>query len=243
MKNLSIYFLCLLFLSFFEAKAQRTEIIPMGTGLTVTWDNYQKTDRLPVIIFCHQAGWSRGEYREIAPKVSAWGFTCMAVDLRSGGEVNGVVNETAARAKKQGLPTSYLDTEPDIIKAIDFFHVNYGRPVILWGSSYSASMVLKIGAADERVKAVVAFSPGEYFGDKLNLKEAIKGITKPVFVTSSKKESTELAALISDIKGPNTIHFIPSGEGEHGSRALWEEKADHQEYWDAIKRFLYSKIR
>ena len=106
MKNLSSYFLCLLFLTFFEVQAQyRTELIPMGGGLEVTWDNYQKTDRLPVIIFCHQAGWSRGEYLEIIPKVRAWGFTCMAVDLRSGGEVNGVVNQTAARAKKEGLPT------------------------------------------------------------------------------------------------------------------------------------------
>ena len=36
------------------------------------------------IVMFHQAGWSRGEYREIAPKLVAKGYRVLAVDQRAG---------------------------------------------------------------------------------------------------------------------------------------------------------------
>ena len=46
----------------------------------------------PVLVLFHQAGWSRGEYREIAPKLNELGYICLAIDQRSGKGVNGVAN-------------------------------------------------------------------------------------------------------------------------------------------------------
>ena len=55
-------------------------------NLEITADWYSIPDSTaPIIILYHQAGWSRGEYIEIAPKLNAMGFQCLAVDQRSGG--------------------------------------------------------------------------------------------------------------------------------------------------------------
>ena len=65
----------------------------------LTADVYAPHDKSnPFIVLCHQAGWSRGEYRDIAPKLNQLGFNCMAIDQRSGEAVNDVANETFAAA-------------------------------------------------------------------------------------------------------------------------------------------------
>src|ERR1041385_9201704 len=80
---------------------------PSIDGLIITADSYLQDDSLPWILLCHQAGYSRGEYKETAAKFEAFGYNCLAIDQRSGGEVNGIKNETAARAKEQGKPMDY----------------------------------------------------------------------------------------------------------------------------------------
>ncbi|MCB9231621.1 MAG: dienelactone hydrolase family protein [Bacteroidia bacterium] len=207
-------------------------------GLTVTADMYVGAKDGDVIVMCHQASFSRGEYVETAQKLAAMGYNCLALDQRSGDQVNGIQNETNERALEKGLPTGYLDAEQDILAAIDFTFKNTGKKVILMGSSYSASLALKIGAKSDKVKAVIAFSPGEYFGDQLNLAETIKGMSKPVFITSSKKEAPAVKGLSAGIQSEKLVQFVPTVDGFHGSKALWEEKAGHEEYWRALKAFL-----
>ena len=54
-------------------------------GVRITADYYKvHADTVPLILLFHQAGWSRGEYIEIAPRLTQMGFNCMAIDLRSG---------------------------------------------------------------------------------------------------------------------------------------------------------------
>ena len=65
--------------------------------ITITADCYKVDESSPYILLFHQAGSSRGEYKEIAGKLTNLGYNCLAVDLRSGNEVNNVVNETARR--------------------------------------------------------------------------------------------------------------------------------------------------
>ncbi|MDF1672231.1 MAG: hypothetical protein P1U41_01915, partial [Vicingaceae bacterium] len=101
--------------------AQKTVSFKAKDGLEITADLYlTKDDKAPIIILFHQAGWSRGEYKEIAPKLNKLGFNCMAVDQRSGGDVNEIDNETFKRAEKKGLPTTYVDAIPDLNAAIDY---------------------------------------------------------------------------------------------------------------------------
>ena len=111
-------------------------------GLEITADFYYGASKDKVVLLCHQAGFSRGAYNEIAPRLVAQGLSCMAVDLRSGGEVNGVLNETHARATAQGLSTNYQDSEQDIRAALDYLKSQGFKKVVLWGSFSILSLSL-----------------------------------------------------------------------------------------------------
>ena len=98
-------------ISFFISSGFKTVHYKSKDGIQITADLYMshKTSA-PFIVLFHQARWSRGEYREIAPKLNKMGFNCLAVDQRSGDAVNGVENETkkSADRKSTRLNTSHV---------------------------------------------------------------------------------------------------------------------------------------
>ena len=71
MKSFKFLFITILFLSFsLNSSAKvKTVIYKSHDGLLITANLYlsHKADA-PFIILFHQAGWSRGEYKETAPK-------------------------------------------------------------------------------------------------------------------------------------------------------------------------------
>jgi dienelactone hydrolase len=215
-------------------------------NLPITADSYAPyaAAATPVIVLFHQAGSSRGEYDEIAPRLNTLGFNCIAVDLRSGGYAQGKANQTAIRAAQAGLPTRYIDALPDIIAALQYAHKQYpGSRVIAWGSSYSAALVLKVaGDHAELADAVLAFSPGEYFsqqGKSENwIRESAQHIKVPVFITSAKDEAGSWAAIFQAIPSATKTRFIPATQGNHGAKALWGKYPDSAAYWGAVTRFL-----
>lgn len=206
-------------------------------GLLITADQYHINESAEVILLCHQAGWSRGEYAEIAPKLNDLGFNCIAIDQRSGGSINGVINETAKRASDEGKSTGFNDAKQDITAAVAHAKELYGSDVILWGSSYSSSLALIVATEDENVQKVLAFSPGEYLTD-VNVGERIASLSKPAFLASAKNEQAQTKLLYDAIAASQKTQFVPVGDGEHGSRALWEQMQDNEEYWTAVKEFL-----
>lgn len=239
MRILSALFL-LLFVACADAPAQEGTSITFKApdGLSVTADIYNTGRDLPWILLCHQAGYSRGEYLKIAPKLNALGFNCVAIDQRSGNEVNGVENRTAMAAKRAGTGTSYGDAVQDIVQAIQYTSkLAGGKQIILWGSSYSAALACKIGKENPQVYKVVAFSPGEYIKG-VNITQAVAGIGKPIFVTSSREEAKAVSELVKGVEPNMLTHFAPQEPGVHGSRALWENNDNHAAYWDALRKFL-----
>ena len=79
---------------------------------------------------------------------------------------------------------------------MDFaYEMNGNNPIIILGSSYSASLALLISTETEKVKAVIAFSPGEHLKG-VKLAEELKSLTKPIFVTSSKSEIDEVSEVL-----------------------------------------------
>lgn len=219
--------------------SQQTVTFLAADSVVVTADHYVTSTQNPYLILLHQAGYSRGEYRETAPKFANLGFNCLAVDLRSGGEVNFVKNRTNADAKDKHKATGYLDSRPDIAAAIDYVASRSNKPIILVGSSYSASLSLIEATENFKVKALVVFSPGEYFGDDLIVKSATEKLYVPVLALSSKLEYPDMQNMLSHLKKKHLNLFKPTlGEGVHGSRALWEKNPNHQEYWMALTQFF-----
>jgi dienelactone hydrolase len=207
-------------------------------GLEVTADLYEIDVTYPLVILCHQAGWSRGEYRETALWLNGRAFNCLAVDQRSGDGVNEVPNATAARAKKLGKGQAYLDAEQDIVAAVGWAAAHTLKGIILVGSSYSASLALKVGHDKARVVGIAAFSPGEYFGAKLKLGKAIDGLAKPTFITASQAEMPKALALAAHVQPAFLRTYTPTAAGHHGSRALWTTNAGYEGYREAFLNWL-----
>jgi dienelactone hydrolase len=242
MKNSILIFLSILT---FQLFSQEKITFKASDGLEITASLYiTNPETSPLILLFHQAGWSRGEYNEIAPKLNKLGFNCIAIDQRSGGEVNGIINETYKRALLENKGTSYVDALVDLNSAINYARSNYkkAKKLIIWGSSYSAGLVLKIAGDRKDVDAVLAFSPGEYFA-KLGraddwIKKSAKNITIPTFITSAKLEKKKWWEIAEVIPASNKAYFLPTKLGKHGSRALWNKFSDSKEYWKAVEEFL-----
>ncbi len=225
------------------SKAQ-TVSFQAADGLTVTGDLYLTKDfEAPFILLCHQAGYSRGEYLEIAPKLNQLVCNCLAIDQRSGRGVNGVTNETNKAAKDAGLPTAYADAYPDLEAALRYIIEQYHpKQLIAWGSSYSASLVLILAAEHpQEIQAVLAFSPGEYYSfNDQRISDYAARITQPVFITSAKSEEQAWRGIADSVSSAGSIFFVPQGSGVHGSSALMEKTNNNAEYWTAVEGFLQS---
>jgi dienelactone hydrolase len=217
---------------------------PTAGGIKARADVYESKSSSPTLILLfHQAGSSRGEYREIAPKLVELGYRVMAVDQRSGGAVNRVPNETHRRASKKRLARSYLDAYGDLEAALAYARTELkAARIVVWGSSYSASLVLRLTAEhSDEVTAVMAFSPGEYFEKDKGADYIVsfaKRVKQPVFVTSAKKEREQVKPIFDASPAEKKILFTPASKGQHGSRALWAKWPDNDVYWAAVNGFL-----
>jgi len=234
-------FITLLFtlVLFINLNAQQTVRFTSEDGVEVIADHYVISTRNPYIILLHKAESSRGEFREIAPKLANLGFNCLAVDLRCGNESAFVKNLTYLDAETKSKSISMLDAQKDIQAAIDFVASRSQKPIILLGSSFSASLALIEATSNFKVKAVVAFSPGEYFNDSLNVRQSIHNIYVPILGLSTKMEYSDMSTLLGDVRKKHLTLFRPSnGEGRHGAEALWESNPNHKEYWMVLTQFF-----
>ena len=223
-----------------NSKPYNTIQFPSQDGLLITADIYEVTNHKGYILLCHRSHCNRAEYRETAPKLNALGYSCLAIDQRSGMKVFGETNETSLLAKQKGLATGYLDAKLDIEAAVDFlFKKNNKQPIIILGSSYSAALALLIATKTDKIKAVVTFSPGEHLKG-INLAEEIKSLDKSTFITSAKKEIEEASQVVRFVNPSHITQFKPEVEGFHGSKTLWKSVKGYESYWQALGEFLLS---
>lgn len=221
-----------------SAQTARRVKFPSNDGVTITADMYEVDPSYPWVVLFHMAQSSRGEFQRIAPKLNKLEVNCIAVDLRSGKENNFIVNETYVLAKNTGLGTSYMDAEVDMKAAIEKAYLIARKPVIIFGSSYSASLALKLAAEMPQVKAVIAFSPGEYFGKELDVEAAASGLSKPAFIACGSDEKKYTDAIANAVKSSKKIYFAPGKGGAHGSKCLDKNTEGETEYWIQMINFI-----
>lgn len=207
---------------------------------TVVGELYEANPNAPVILLCHQFGWNKFEYADIAPVLNEMGFTALAVDLTGGGSFGNHTNETVEN-RGEFEQEKLLDyAEEELAASIDFLKKKYGKKVTVWGSSYSATLVILAAEKNNEVNASISFSAFNHFGERRpSLESIIPKIKKPMFMTSARVESKIIDEILLDVKlRKRQYHFTPAESGEHGSKALWNSKDDHEEYWREIKKFL-----
>ena len=155
-------------------------------------------------------------------------------------KVNGVKNQTHKDAKKKDKKTKYPNAFPDLEATLAYVSKTYSpSKTIVWGSSYSSSLVFILAAKHKEIDAVLSFSPGEYFEfEDKKIEDWAAQVDCPVFVTSSRKEGEDCGVIFKKASNENNVQYIPEVSGFHGSKALWEEKKGHEGYWDAVGTFL-----
>jgi len=210
-------------------------------GVTVYGDYYTNGNpHRPLILLFHQAGSNRGEYSTIAPRLVEAGFNCLAIDQRAGGDMWGQKNQTVEHL---GHSASYLDAERDLEAALNWSRtVEKKGKVILWGSSYSASLVFVVAAQHpDEVSGVLSFSPGEYFERKDMIRKAAARVHMPVYITcgSGAKEAANARPIYEAVASKDKVFFLPP-TGVHGSKTLRTDSdaAGAARNWQEVLAFL-----
>lgn len=215
-----------------------TVVIRAADGVAVHGALYPAAKPRATILLFHQAGSGKGEYRTIAPRLAAAGYTALAIDQRSGGSLFGR-NETVAAADRSA---SYLDAERDLEAAFAWAKARK-LPVLLWGSSYSGALVFRVAARHPgEVRAVLAFSPGEYLGRPALVRHAAAVVRAPIFVTSAADPGEVAAARAILAASPATLKVLhaPRAGSVHGSATLIAVRGGRsaETAWAAVLAFL-----
>jgi pimeloyl-ACP methyl ester carboxylesterase len=235
--------LSFLVLNSFDLIRKSTVTFKSADGLEVTADQYISDPQNPYLILFHEQESSRGEFGAIARRLCKMDYNCLAVDLRNGGSKNFISNETTKLCRDRRCSQSPADIEQDMIAAINFAREQSSRPVILLGSCANGSLALKLAGENENVRAVVAFSPGEYFLPQLSIQDTISGLEKPAFITAARSEIPYVSQLISGIEGSRLTLFEPQlGEGNRGTESLLPGTENNSEYWLALLLFFKDLI-
>lgn len=222
---------------------QETVLLKAADGVAVYGTYVEPNEPKAVILLFHQADSGQGEYARIAPKLNAERYATLTLDQRSGGEMFGG-NWTV---KALGRSADYLDARKDLEAALAWAQAKK-LPLILWGSSYSASLAFLVAADHpKQVAAVLAFSPDEYFDGKPGVRDAAAKLTIPVFVTSAQdpKEIAAAKALIDAVPGTAKRQFVPTRGGVHGSSILNPDRnaAGAEDAWNAVLPFVRGVAR
>jgi alpha-beta hydrolase superfamily lysophospholipase len=225
-----------------HAEAQQVTF-PATDGDTVhaTWYRTGGTPAALILAF-HQGGASgEAEYGPIAARLNREGFDVLAVDQRAGGSLFGGVNRTV---RDQGGETGYCEAAPDLEGALAYARAERADlPIILWGSSYSAALVLRLAATNpEAVVAVLAFSPAS--GEPMTGcrgEEVSHDIDVPVLALRPRGEmEREPVAMQMQLFRNQGHQVFVADPGEHGSSMLVEERvgASIEATWEKVREFL-----
>jgi alpha-beta hydrolase superfamily lysophospholipase len=248
MKFLTIFVL-LAITSVGYAKGQEIHF-QTSDAITVYGDVYRMADTpksAPVILLFHQGGGdTRGEYSPLVVRLIEQGYNLVAIDQRRGGERFGGNNRTLAGVGDTEY--SYCDVYPDLEGALQFAReFGFSGKTAVWGSSYSAALVFKLGTEyPDEIDAVLAFSAasGEPM-DGCRPEPYSERITQPVLALRPIREM-EVPYVPGQMKlfqehGHQTYVADP---GVHGSSMLNETRvgASTEATWSVVLTFLEANL-
>ena len=210
--------LLLLCFVFNRATGQEAVYFFSDDSIKIKADLYLKNNSLPFIILCHHEGSSRAEFTMIAPRLLNLNYNCLAIDLRPGYSINAVGEIKAAIQYARGISN---------------------QPVVLFGSSYSASLCLLVSAGNPKVRAVIALNPGEFFRPLKNMEQEAAKIRQPVFACATQTDYLYIRKIFSATPADLVTLFKPAKvNGIRGIEAFYDSNPDNAEYWFALMMFF-----
>jgi len=216
-------------------------------SINIFGELYENDKTEDVILLFHQGGSNtRGEYRTIIPELLKTGVNILAIDQRVGGQIYGSYNRTIANIPGNSFNNNYgyCDAYNNLEGALDFIMSNdFTGKRILWGSSYSASLVMKL--ASERpndVNGVLAFSPaaGKVM-EGCNPEEYIEKISIPLIILKPPNEmESERSKAQFELAEKYNHQTYAAEYGVHGSSMLVASRVgnDVSKNWEVVLDFL-----
>jgi len=196
----------------------------------------------PLLILFHQAGGDgRAEYSYSAKRFVEAGYSLLVVDQRSGGTRFGGTNRTVAA---RGESTGYCKAYPDLEGAVSYAQkAGYAGPIFAAGSSYSAGLVIKLGAEHAgELAGVIAFSPAAGGPMKNCSPNGFASTTKtPTMVLRPATEMRNAGALAQFQQFTDAGHTMYiANRGVHGASMLDPARtnANTEATWAAVLKFL-----
>ncbi len=228
--------------------------------LEITADLYStKSKNNPMVILFHRSASSRGQYRQIAPRLQSEGYNVLAVDSRWGGRERAsrlVDNKTGRKYGAYEVIDSYPqyrnkpkawrerswpminDSYKDLQASVNWVtENNYGGKVFALGSSITSIYVLKLAnEMRDKVDGVVSYSPGEYNDeDTTMVSRWAKEIKQPVLIASGQSDAEEeMTKPLFELIPSNDKVYFKAKQGFHGSSILNEDEKN----WKSLLEFL-----
>jgi len=212
-------------------------------SLKIYGDLFEIDKNAPTILLFHQGGAnSRGEYTDIIPVLKKEGFNVLTIDQRLGGQRFGNYNRTVAEISRNTY--GYCDAYSDLEAALYFITSNnfIGKKIV-WGSSYSATLGIKLASNNtDVIDGVLAFSPAS--GDSMEgcrPEEILKTLKTPLLLLRPAREA-EIESVQNQLalaKEYNHETYVAKN-GVHGSSMLVEDRVGNSvdKNWAVVKTFL-----
>ncbi len=197
----------------------------------------------PVILLFHQAGANgRAEYEEVIPILTEKEFNVLVIDQRSGGQRFGGYNRTVALITNNNY--GYCEAYPDLVGALDFLvESGYTGHKILWGSSYSAALVVRLAHTQPNyIAGVLAFSPAS--GGPMQACKAddlFETLEVPLLLMRPAREM-EVESVASQyqlaLQHGHQTYVVENGV--HGSSMMVESRvtSDPAQQWSIVMTFI-----
>ncbi len=174
-----------------------------------------------IALLFHQAGSNRMEYEPVLSLFHVAGFDTLTVDQRSGGTRWDTDNMTV---KRIGESAEYAEAYPDMEAALDYALKRKYKSILLVGSSYSASLAIVLASKHpDKVIAVAAFSPGEYFPNKNRIKSAASKLKAPLYITGARNEMKRVEEVIIKADDIDITYYRPANS-VHGISSLRKDQ-------------------
>lgn len=197
----------------------------------------------PVILLFHQGGGdARGEYGPLVGTLLESGYHAFAIDQRRGGTRLGGTNRTAAALGPVSI--RYCEAYPDLEAALSYVDaLGLTGKRVVWGSSYSAALALRLAAEHgAEVAAVLAFSPAS--GEPMagcEPDEFVEQLSVPALVLRpvNEMEIESVRVQLNSFAEAGLETYV-ADPGVHGSSMLNPTRvgAPTNEVWTVVLEFI-----
>ena len=215
-------------------------------GVLIYGDYYHTGSEYPIILLFHQGGSNgRAEYTPIIPSLLERNYNILTIDQRQGGQIYGSYNRTVADLKTS---YTYCEAYQDLQSSLEDVQTLQTGPIIVWGSSYSASLAIQLAKKNtESVSAVLAFSPASG-GPMQECKPDpfLENLEVPLLVLRPESElEIESAKAQFELVKKLGHRTYAAQNGTHGSSMLVAERVEGEvgKNWAAVFSFIEEAVK